>query len=605
MAWQPPVISSRPVAVLGAGVLGRRIACTFVSGGYNVHIRDPSAEARQAAIQYIDENKIPYQQNLPKTTGIVVPGSYSASEDIETAVKEAWLVIEAVPEKIELKIDTFAELDAKAPADCILGSNSSSFKSSLMLAKVANPDRRRLICNVHYTMPPNIRTVELMTDGETDPAVFPFLSDVLTRCGMLPATARKESTGFIFNRLWAAIKREILMILAEGVSDIAEVDRLWEHMFKAEVLPGKLMDQVGLDTVAFIEDNYINERRLDPTLTVDWLRENYINKGRLGLKSGDAGGLYPSVAPVPAKPTEPTLYFLDVGLGGNLDKMEHVSTNGKIIRRNGDTGKVETLVTGLPAPDGIDIAPSTGRMYWTNMGAHPSARDGSVMSAKLDGTDVQVVIPPGGVFTPKQAIVIGEKLYFCDREGMGVHRVGLDGQDHEVLVQRSSPSDNVADLVSIPSWCVGITVDEKRGKIYWTQKGPSKSNSGRIFRAGIDIPAGEKAATRSDIEPVFEHLPEPIDLEIDAETETLYWTDRGEHPRGSSLNTAFVGKLKSRPEILARHFHEPIGLKLDLSRGRVFVTDLGGSVYIVDVETRKKEVLFTDDGSYTGICFLG
>ena len=195
MAWQPPVIGLRPVAVLGAGVLGRRIACTFVAGGYNVHIRDPSAEAREAAIQYIDENKQQYAKNLPASRGAVKPGSYAAFEDIATTVAGAWLVVEAVPEKIELKIDTFAELDRAAPADCILGSNSSSFKSSLMLDKVASKDRRRLICNIHYTMPPDIRTVELMTDGETEPAVFLFLSDILESCGMLPATARKESTG--------------------------------------------------------------------------------------------------------------------------------------------------------------------------------------------------------------------------------------------------------------------------------------------------------------------------------------------------------------------------------------------------------------------------
>ncbi len=195
MAWQPPVIGSRPVAVLGAGVLGRRIACSFVSGGYNVFIRDPSAEARQAAIQYIDENKQQYTKHLPASVGTVKPGSYAASEDMATAVREAWLVIEAVPEKIELKIDTFAELGRLTPADCILGSNSSSFKSSLMLDKVTSKQRRSQICNIHYTMPPDVRTVELMTDGETEPAIFPFLSGILEKCGMLPATARKESTG--------------------------------------------------------------------------------------------------------------------------------------------------------------------------------------------------------------------------------------------------------------------------------------------------------------------------------------------------------------------------------------------------------------------------
>lgn len=376
-------------------------------------------------------------------------------------------------------------------------------------------------------------------------------------------------------------------------------------MFQARVLPCQLMDKIGLDTVAFIEDNYIQERGLDGTKTVGFLRDNYISQGRLGLKS-DKGGLYPPASSEDQKSsvlTDPTVYFLDVGLGGNLESIDAVATNGKILRRDGKTGKVETLVTGLPAPDGIDISPSAGRMFWTNMGPSISARNGSVMSARLDGSDVQTLIPQGVVCTPKQAVVVEsqQRVYFCDREGMGVHRVGFDGKNHEVLVQRSVPAGEAGSLSDLMSWCVGITVDVKAGKIYWTQKGPSKSSLGRIFRTGIDIPAGETASSRSDIELVFENLPEPIDLEIDAETQTLYWTDRGEHPRGCSLNCASVGAEKGKPEIIARHFHEPIGLKLDLARRQILVTDLGGSLYGVNVETGTKRVLLTDDGCYTGV----
>lgn len=193
MTWQPPVIGSRPVVVLGCGVLGRRIACSFVAGGYNVNVRDPSPDARQAALEFIDKTKEEYT----KYTKPSVPGkfgSYASYEDIESAVKDAWLVIEAVPEKLELKIETFGLLDKFAPKDCILGSNSSSYRSSLMLDKVST-ERRKWVCNVHYTMPMDVRTVELMTDGVTEPAIFPFLTEVLEQCGMLPATARKESTG--------------------------------------------------------------------------------------------------------------------------------------------------------------------------------------------------------------------------------------------------------------------------------------------------------------------------------------------------------------------------------------------------------------------------
>ncbi|KAI1859000.1 hypothetical protein JX265_004607 [Neoarthrinium moseri] len=287
MSWQPPVIGARPVAVLGGGVLGRRIACSFAAGGYNVTVRDPSLDARREAISYIQSQK----EEFAAFARPSIPGSfgtYAAYEDIKSAVKDAWLVIEAVPEKLELKIDTFEILDKAAPKDCILGSNSSSYRSSLMLDKVS-AERKKLICNIHYTMPMTIRTVELMTDGETEEAIFPFLTAVLERCGMLPATAKKESTGFIFNRLWAAVKRETLTILAEGVSDPEQIDELWKHMFQAEVAPCGMMDQVGLDTVAFIEDNYIRERKLDGKLTVDWLRDNYVSQGKLGKKSANGG----------------------------------------------------------------------------------------------------------------------------------------------------------------------------------------------------------------------------------------------------------------------------------------------------------------------------
>jgi 3-hydroxyacyl-CoA dehydrogenase len=82
------------------------------------------------------------------------------------------------------------------------------------------------------------------------------------------------------------------MIMAEGVSDAQEIDMLWANMFKTDIGPCMMMDKVGLDTVAFIEDNYIRERGLDSKLTADWLRENYISQGKLGRKS-DKGGLLP------------------------------------------------------------------------------------------------------------------------------------------------------------------------------------------------------------------------------------------------------------------------------------------------------------------------
>lgn len=162
---------------------------------------------------------------------------------MEDAVSNAWLVIEAVPEKLELKIATFAELEALAPEDCILASNSSSYKSSEMIEKVSDATKARIL-NMHYYMPPGCMIVELMTDGYTDEGVFPFMVERSKEAATLPYVARKQSTGFIFNRLWAAVKREVLTILAEGVSVPEEIDSMWTEMFiKPRNLPCKTMDR--------------------------------------------------------------------------------------------------------------------------------------------------------------------------------------------------------------------------------------------------------------------------------------------------------------------------------------------------------------------------
>lgn len=412
---------------------------------------------------------------------------------------------------------------------------------------------------------------------------------------------------FVFNRLWAAIKREILVILAEDVSTPEEIDLLWEEMFHQPTSKPacQMMDAVGLDTVAFIEDNYINERGLDGTKTVDWLRENYIKQGKLGLKS-DKGGLYPPATQKEAKKTEEEIYILDSGLGANVTDLKAMRTAGRIIKYNPETNAAETLVSGQSLPDGIAISRHTGRIFWSNMGSSTSTNDGSIHSCNIDGSDVKTLLPPGSAHTPKQLTVDdrpeAQKVYFCDREGMRIHRCNYDGGEHQILLKTGS-FKNEDEKKDLTRWCVGITVDPVQNHLYWTQKGPSKAGQGRIFRAGLDIPEGQTAENRSDIEVILDHLPEPIDLEIDLEDQVLYWTDRGEHPLGCSLNKVSVaGKTVNKEDmaILARHFHEPIGLSLNTKK-EVVVTDLGGGVYRV---SDTKKTLMRDAAAYTGVAVL-
>jgi 3-hydroxyacyl-CoA dehydrogenase/sugar lactone lactonase YvrE len=598
-AWTAPNISSRPIAVLGGGVLGRRICSSWVAAGYEVILCDLSEQQRHAATEYVDHS---LEEFSKLTRNKRQTAKFSSTDDMKTAVKNAWLVVEALPEKLDLKISMMGQLDQHAPHDCILASNSSSYKSSLMLDKVEESRR-------HYYMPPGNNVVELMTCGQTQRDVLEFLKSKLDDAGMTPAIARKESTGFIFNRLWAAVKRETLLIMAEGVSDPKEIDMLFKTMFNNNpVGPCGMMDAVGLDTVAFIEDNYVQERKLDPTAR-DWLQKNFVDKGKLGAKSGK-GGLYPPGETTKSSKNEgghhdnlaaPRLYFLDIGIGSNITDLSKAVTSGSIMTASADGSNVRELVSGQSMPDGIDVSISSGKLFWTNMGASPSKNNGSVMSSNLDGSNVQTIVPEGKVHTPKQIKIDHEnqKLYFCDREGLRIHRCDFNGSNHEIIMQTGD--FDTADVEDQTKWCVGIAVDPAGGKFYWSQKGPSKAGKGRIFRANIALPAKASPSSRPDIELLFDKLPEPIDLEFEHESKTLYWTDRGEYPLGNTLNSAYVGGEKSEVKTLARHFHEAIGLKIDSVNQHIYVSDLGGTVYRFNMDGREKKKIYETESAYSGI----
>lgn len=607
-SWSPPDISSRQVAVLGGGVLGRRIAASWVAAGYKVTLCDLNEEQRNAATHYIEHSR----EEFSAITGDKRKhAKFTTTKSMETAVKDAWLVVEALPEKLDLKISMMGQLDQHAPHDCILASNSSSYKSRLMLDKV-NPSRRHRVCNMHYYMPPGNNVCELMTCGETTENVLAFLKSKLEDAGMTPAVARKESTGFIFNRLWAAVKRETLLIMAEGVSEPKEIDKLFQTMFKDNpVGPCGMMDAVGLDTVAFIEDNYVQERHLDSTAR-DWLQKNFVDKGKLGAKSGK-GGLYPPGETTKSSKEDgghhdnlaaPRLYFLDIGLGSNVTDLSKATTSGKIMTASADGSNVRELVGGQSMPDGIDVSIASGKLFWTNMGKSPSGNDGSIMSANLDGSNVQTIIPEGQVHTPKQIKIDhdNKKLYFCDREGLRIHRCNFDGSEHEIIVKTGE--HETQDIEDQSRWCVGIAVDPKAGKFYWSQKGPSKAGKGRIFRANMAMQKGSTAASRKDTELLFDKLPEPIDLEFEPERQKLYWTDRGEYPLGNTLNSAYVGSGSvegSHVNTLARHFHEAIGLKIDSVNQHIYITDLGGTVYRFNIDGNDKKKIYETDSAYSGI----
>jgi hypothetical protein len=298
-----------------------------------------------------------------------------------------------------------------------------------------------------------------------------------------------------------------------------------------------------------------------------------------------------TVASQPA--TSPRIFFLSL-------------STGQVCSADPDGKNLKMIVEGQKHPDGIVVDPIRRHLYWTNMG-NPIANDGFICRSDLDGGNVTIVVPQGSTFTPKQLQIelISQKLYWCDREGMRVMRCNLDGTEIETLVQTGSGENDRRDQTR---WCVGIAVDIDRGHIYWTQKGDDNGGNGRIFRASIHIPAGKNAESRTDIEVIFANLPEPIDLDIDPLNRMLYWTDRGDPPRGNTVNRASMdlpADSRIEPELIVKHLMEGIGLALDLKDRRMFITDLGGSVYSADLEGKNFRALLVAQGNLAGIAYLG
>ena len=287
------------------------------------------------------------------------------------------------------------------------------------------------------------------------------------------------------------------------------------------------------------------------------------------------------------------LFFLDAAVG-------------RVLSANPDGSDLKTIVVeGRKLPDGLAIDVAAGHIYWSNMG-NPKANDGSILRSDLDGRDMTTIVPPGGTFTPKQLQIekTTGKLYWCDREGMRVMRANLDGSNVKTLIDTSQGDPRPGPDAT--KWCVGIAVDVDGGKLYWTQKGETKAGKGRLFRANIETPPGQTASTRQDVELLYDSLPEPIDLDIDPGARNLYWTDRGDPPRGNTVNRAPLDSPAGKrpaPEIVFHHLMEGIGLALDPKGGRMFITDLAGSVYSANLDGSNRRTLLVAQGNLTGIAY--
>ncbi|MBN2034369.1 MAG: hypothetical protein JW836_13940 [Deltaproteobacteria bacterium] len=285
----------KKVAVVGTGILGAQIALIAAHRGYKVKVYDP----REGAFQQTYE-KIRTDLKAKKVKPIIPWSEWAACAqavrqvaNLGKTVKDADLVIEAIPENLELKTAVFRELGEKAPAGAILATNSSSMPVSRFEGVSGRPER---CLNIHFYFPlQGVNMVDLMGGTRTLPEVLEKGADWIRSIGFIPLTVKKELLGFCFNRVWRAIKREALYMWGNGFVDYQDVDRAWMVFTGMKEGPFALMDKVGLDVVWDIEMVYYNDSK-DPKDHPPTALKQKIEKGELGVKSGQGFYTYPNPA---------------------------------------------------------------------------------------------------------------------------------------------------------------------------------------------------------------------------------------------------------------------------------------------------------------------
>lgn len=274
----------RKVAVLGTGVLGSQIAFQTAFHGFDVTAYDIDDKALTAARTRFDELAKVYQQDVAgadaSNTAATAAG-ITLTADLAAAAGEADLIIEAVPEVLEIKRDLYGKLGALAPERTVFATNSSTLLPSDIVDYTGRADRFLALHFANHVW--KFNTAEVMGTEQTDPAVFRAVAEFAKAIGMVPIELHKEKAGYVLNSLLVPFLNSGIELAAGGYAEPAAVDETWRIATGAPMGPFQILDIIGLTTPYNI---LINGRDSDKKLAA-WLKENYIDKGKLGAATGE------------------------------------------------------------------------------------------------------------------------------------------------------------------------------------------------------------------------------------------------------------------------------------------------------------------------------
>jgi 3-hydroxybutyryl-CoA dehydrogenase len=271
------------IAVLGAGTMGHGIAHAAIAAGYDTvlfDVAEPMLEKGRGAIRAIVQKGVELGKVAAADADGIL-GRLSATTSLAEAVRGTGMVIEAIPEKIDLKLTTFTEVEKHAPADAILATNTSALSITEMAAVLQNPGR---MAGMHFFNPVHrMKLVEIVRALESTPETLAAINDVATRMGKETVLIR-ESPGFVTSRINVMIGNEAFYMLQEGVASARDIDKALKLGLNHPMGPFELVDLVGLDTRLSILQ-YLH-RTLGEKFRPCPLLEQHVRAGRLGKKVG-------------------------------------------------------------------------------------------------------------------------------------------------------------------------------------------------------------------------------------------------------------------------------------------------------------------------------
>ena len=279
------------IAVLGAGTMGRGIAHVAATGGYTTRLYDTSGDALEKARRTTEKNleKGVRLGKLPQADAEAALGRLTETAEVAAAVDGADLVIEAVPERMDLKIELFDEVARHCPEDALFASNTSGLSITEMAAASGRPGR---FAGMHFFNPVHVmKLVELVRGLETTDATLAAMGEVSAKMGKEVVVVR-ESPGFVTSRINALIGNEAFRMLETGVASAEDIDKALKLGLNHPMGPFEMVDLVGLDVRLSILE-YLH-KTLGDTYRPSNLLAQYVRAGRLGRKTGKGVYVYDS-----------------------------------------------------------------------------------------------------------------------------------------------------------------------------------------------------------------------------------------------------------------------------------------------------------------------